>query len=109
MEEVDEREYFARVHVVEHRRRRVVVQKGEISANHGLISVVVELNLRFNYYILAPWSNVETAWYRHSMATTELNDSTHIPMPPALGPVPCGSVAPQRRHGLPPAFRTTLR
>ena len=110
MGEAGEREYFARVHGVEHRHQRVVVLEGAISANHGLISAVVELHLCLNY---------SNRWRR---VLTLKRYGTDIPGPqPSLTTehifqcrrrsAQCRVVPLFRSDGTayPPAFRTTLR
>jgi hypothetical protein len=88
------------VHGVEH-QRRVVVQKGEKSANHGLISAVVELHLRLNYSIARAYSQLKRFGTDipgpQPSVTTEHTFRCHR----RSVQVPCDSADPHRRHSLP--------
>jgi hypothetical protein len=88
------------VHGVEH-QRRVVVQKGEKSANHGLISAVVELHLRLNYSIARAYSQLKRFGTDipgpQPSVTTEHTFRWHR----RSVQVPCDSADPHRRHSLP--------
>ena len=88
------------MHGVEH-QRRVVVQKGEKSANHGLISAVVELHLRLNYSIARAYSQLKRFGTDipgpQPSVTTEHTFRWHR----RSVQVPCDSADPHRRHSLP--------